>query len=222
MAKPSRTERKAKVKAADPELKALRQQVANLAAQVRALNDQAAIRDVLRRYARGLDRHDVELETSAFWPEGQVNYGFYSGQRDDFVEWGNDTHQANYVRHEHHITTQTIDIDRDVAHVESYVIFFLRSRDEASTHIGGARYIDRMERRGGEWRISVREFLPDIMIAANSIYAGDFARLMSPPSGEGTWDRNDLSYLRPLEPRPGPSTGQGVTKMPELPPPGSS
>ena len=197
-------------------------ELAELRAEVRTLRDQAEIRDVLRRYARGLDRHDVELEASAFWPDAQVNYGFYSGLRDDFVAWGNDTHEANYVRHEHHITNQSVEIEGDVAHVESYVIYLLRGKDETSTHIGGARYIDRMERRGGDWRIAVREFLPDIMIQANSIYAGEFARLMSPPSGEGTWDRSDLSYVRPLPRREGPPTGQGITEMPELAPSGAA
>ena len=202
----------------ETEIQFLKQQIAALSTQVQALSDDSSIRNVLRRYARGLDRHDVALESSAFWPDAQVNYGFYSGQRDQFVKWGNEGHSQNYVRHEHHITTQTIDIDGDTAHVESYVIYFLRVKNEKTTHIGGARYIDKMERRDFEWRIILREFLPDIMIEANSVFAGEFARLMSPPSGEGTWDRNDLSYARPLMKRQGPPSGQHVTKVPQLAP----
>jgi len=194
----------------------LRAQLASLTARMQAIEEQAAIRDVMRRYVRGLDRHDVALESSAFWPDAQINYGFYSGERDAFVAWGNATHEANYVRHQHHLTSQTIDIDGDTAHVESYVIYLLRSRDETATRIGGARYIDRMERRDGEWRIAVREFLPDILIEANSLFAGPFAEAMLPPSGEGTWDETDLSYVRPLERRAGPPGGQDRTLVNNL------
>lgn len=200
------------------QIRQLQAQVAALTAKVQTLDDETAIREVLRRYARGLDRHDVALESSAFWPDAQVNYGFFSGSRDAFIEWGNATHAANYARHEHHITNQTVDIHGDEAEVESYVIFFLRGKDEQSTYIGGARYIDSMQRRRGQWRIAVREFLPDIMIQANSVFAGKFAELMCPPTGCGTWDRSDLSYVPALTRRPGPPTGQQQIAVPELTP----
>ncbi len=191
----------------DARLAALEAEVRRLSDQLRGLSERDAIADVLRRYIRGLDRHDAELESSAFWPDAQVNYGYYSGLRDDFVQWGNDGHEQRYAGHEHHITNQIIDIDGDVAHVESYVIYLLRFKDETATHIGGARYIDRMERRDGQWRISVREFLPDIMMEAKSIFAGEFAEAMLPRSGPGRWDRSDLSYRRPLKPRSSADTG---------------
>ena len=202
------------------QIRQLQAQVAALTGKVQKLDDEAAIRDVLRRYARGLDRHDVALESSAFWPDAQVNYGFFSGSRDAFVEWGNATHAANYARHEHHITNQSVEIQGDKAEVESYVIFFLRGKDEQTTYIGGARYIDRMERRHGQWRIAVREFLPDIMIQANSVFAGKFAKLMCPPGGCGTWDKSDLSYVPALPRRSGPPTGQQQVAVPALAPPG--
>lgn len=186
------------------ELRDLRAHVAQLTAQVRALADQAAIRDVLRRYARGLDRHDVELESSAFWPDAQVNYGVYSGERDAFVKWGNEGHEKGYLRHEHHITNQTIDIDGDIAHVESYVIYMLHEINEKRTEIGGARYIDVVERRNGEWRIILREFLPDIYVRCESFFTPAFVKQACPPSGAGTWDKTDLSYRRPLLRRPRP------------------
>lgn len=183
------------------QLRELRRQVDQLAAQLFALSEREAIRDVLRRYVRGLDRHDVELESSAFWPDAQVNYGRYSGQRDAFVIWGNEGHCAHFLRHEHHITNQTIDIEGDVAHVESYVIYLLHERDTEFTEIGGARYIDRMERRDGQWRILLREFLPDIRVRGVSAFDAAFVRQACPPGGAGTWDKSDLSYLRPLRPR---------------------
>jgi len=179
------------------------QEIAELKRQVHILTEREKIREVLQRYARGLDRHDLELEQSAFWPNAEISYGTLSERRDAFIRWGNETHALYTARHEHHLTTQTIDLDLDgeVAHVESYVIYLLREKDEKNTMVGGARYIDKLERRHGEWRIALREFLPDILFRANSIFAGEFALTRCPPSGEGRWDRSDLSYQRPLAPR---------------------
>jgi hypothetical protein len=180
-------------------------QLATLRNDVAELKARQAILDVLRRYARGLDRHDIEIESTAFWPDAQVNYGYYSGTRDEFVVWGNEGHERNFVMHEHHMTTQNVDIDGDTAHAETYVIYFLRGKDEKTTEIGGARYLDRLECRNGEWRILVREFLPDIRIVVES---KGFSKDMGPPSGCGTWDRTDPSYIRPLKRRLVTGTGQ--------------
>ena len=92
------------------ELLDLRARVAQLTAQVQTLMDHAAIRDVLRRYARGLDRHDVELETSALLA------GCTSELRPcipanvmPFVKWGNEGHEKGYLppRAPHHQPDQS-------------------------------------------------------------------------------------------------------------------
>ena len=90
------------------------------------LLDRLAIRDCLGRYVRGIDRHDVKILESVFWPDAQVNYTTsFSGPRDEFIAWGNELHARQYVLHQHHITNQSVDIDAggDVAHAESYVIY---------------------------------------------------------------------------------------------------
>lgn len=172
-------------------------------AQLKELIDRQAIIDCLRRYARGLDRHDVELESSAFWPDAQVNYGPFSAQRDEFVIHGNEGHEDRYDVHQHHITTQSVDIDGDTAHAETYVIYMLRTKVARGPigniqHVGSGRYIDVLERREGEWRIVLREFLPEMRFAVSS---SQLAERPDPP-GPSRWDRNDISYKRPLQPRP--------------------
>ncbi len=128
------------------------------AADIRYLIDRQAILDCIRRYARGVDRHDEELMASAFWPDAQINYGSWSGPPHLFTPWANAGHDSRYLSHVHNITTQTADIDGDVAHVESYIAYFLRETDEQHVRVGIGRYIERYERRGREWRIAVREF----------------------------------------------------------------
>jgi hypothetical protein len=59
--------------------------------------------------------------------------------------------------------------------------------------LGSGRYIERWERRDGEWKILVREYVEDLALL------GDTVDLCSSRGCLGTWDRTDLSYVRPLE-----------------------
>src|SRR6185436_18358723 len=95
--------------------------------QVRYLKDRKDIFDVLKRYTRGADRHDKDLVRGAFWPEATISLGAQM-TRDQYVDW-EENELAGYAAHQHHITGQTIDIDGDSAHVESYVVYFLVPRD---------------------------------------------------------------------------------------------
>jgi SnoaL-like domain len=158
--------------------------------------DRLDIYDCLVRYARGLDRHDSDLIASAFWPDAQVNYGTsFSGPRDEFVDWANELESQNEY-HAHHISTQTVDLDGDVAHVETYVLYIVRTREHVE-RLGSGRYLDVLERRGTEWRIRLREFLAEMGNAGSPSLVFD-----NPWTARGRWDRTDPSYLRPLPRRP--------------------
>ena len=165
--------------------------------EIRALLDRQAISACILRWFRGLDRHDADIVESVFWPDAQISYGnTFTGQCDEFVPWGIQYHTDRFVLHQHHLTTQTIELDGDTAHAESYVIFFNRSADRKQL-VGGARYIDRLERRNGEWRVLVREFISEMRFIVDSLIGeGGMGTEM------GRWDREDISYRRPLPRRP--------------------
>jgi hypothetical protein len=61
----------------------------------------------------------------------------------------------------HHNGTQVIDLEGDVAHAETYTLAFYRepaadgSRSNRAVFLR-VRYLDRVERRDGEWRIAYR------------------------------------------------------------------
>jgi len=168
------------------------------AKDLRYLVDRQAILDCIRRYARGVDRHDEELMASAFWPDAQINYGSWSGPPHLFTGWANEGHDSKYIAHLHNLTTQTADIHGDTAHVESYITYFLREKDREHVRVGIGRYIEQYERRNGEWRIAVREFVADVGFRAD---ATEFPKrfLDNPLSSQS---REDLSYQRPLGRRP--------------------
>src|SRR5690606_31431683 len=119
-----------------------------------------------------LDRHDDEMLRSVFHPDAVDNHGFWVGPRDAFVEWANhECHNALHA-HMHNITSHTCEIDGDVAHAESYVIFVHRFKDGKTVHVGGERYLDRLEKRGGEWRIVFRRLILDYRYAADGTVFG--------------------------------------------------
>jgi hypothetical protein len=164
---------------------------------VQYLKDRQAILDCISLHARGHDRHDVELLTNAYHADGTDEHGHAINAGPNYAEWANAIHAAGSKLHTHNITTHTCDIDGDVAHCESYVIVALLNNDEKSSRLICGRYIDRMERRNGEWRIALRRSTVDVLIA------GDASILKAPLFTQqgytkGTRDRRDVSYQRPL------------------------
>jgi hypothetical protein len=164
---------------------------------VRYLLDRTEILDCISRHARGCDRHDIDLITSAYHSDGADEHGYAVNSGPEYGRWANATHAETSRVHTHNITTHTCDIDGDTAHAESYVIVVLIGSDGKSAQFITGRYIDRLERRDGQWRIAVRRstvegmFLADARALQSSFFA-EKGYLV------GTRDRSDLSYERPL------------------------
>ncbi len=164
-----------------------------LAAEVRRLRDRQEILDCINTYGRGLDRLDADLIRNAFHPDAIDSHGAFVGGVDEFVPFAIDVEAAHWLTH-HGITSHNCEIDGDQAHAESYVLFFVRTRDGATIQGGGARYIDRLERREGGWAIAIRRVLFDFTFKL------PYTDTMGP-----AWnvdvprrDRTDASYERPL------------------------
>lgn len=191
---------------ADP-VASLASRVAALEADLAYLKERQQISDLYVRFTRGFDRQDAELIRSVFWADAQIYYGTESNQRDAFIA----AHLPRHTRlgsYAHHITSQTIEISGDVAHVESNLIALFRDKDDKWASVQGLRYIDRLDRRNGEWRITVREAIPHFYLKGKSEFSA-FAKLY--PRGSGCWlgtrDVRDPSYRRPLTPRANTADG---------------
>ena len=117
---------------------------------VQRLLDRQAISDCVHRYSRGLDRHDDAMVASCYWDDAIDEHGPFTGSPQEFIAWANDLHSTSFRGHQHHITTQTVEIDGDTAHAESYILGVLtRKGDGEVSDIAGGRYLDRLERRDG-------------------------------------------------------------------------
>ena len=116
------------------------------------------IRRVLYRYCRGVDRLDLDLVRSCYWPDATDDHGAFKGTVDEFIDWIGRLLPRNDVT-THQLTNILIEEAGDgVAHVETYGMAdhqTLGGPDEHNSTIC-FRYLDRFERRDGEWRIAER------------------------------------------------------------------
>ncbi len=171
--------------------------LAQLREDVRYLMDRQAIADCIAQHARGHDRHDVELLTATYHDDGVDEHGHVVNPGPAYAEWANATHATSSASHLHNVTTHTCEIDGDTAHAESYVMVVLLSPDEKTTSIMCGRYVDRLEKRDGAWRIAVRRATVD------AVATGDASMLHHPFFQEqgyirGSRDETDVSYQRPV------------------------
>lgn len=166
-------------------------------AQVRHLLDRMQILDCIQRYCLAVDRHDSAQIASAFHPDAIDEHGPFTGGPDDLARWANELHEGALVAHTHNITTHGCEISGDVAHAQSHCLYGLRRKDGQSVALGCARYIDRLERREGEWRIALRKTFIE--------WRGEIKADMPAGYQQGRWDRGDASYERPLTRSPAPT-----------------
>jgi hypothetical protein len=174
-----------------------RQELAQLQKDVRYLMDRSQILDCVARHARGQDRHDIEMLTSAYHSDAYDEHGNIVNKSCNYAKWVNALHDASFTLHLHCITTHNCDLEGDVANTESYVLFGLRTLDEKDVWLGGGRYIDRLERRDGVWRIALRRTIIDWMFKADaSPMLTQYYIDQGYPAGKN--NKSDISYQRPL------------------------
>ncbi len=162
---------------------------------VQYLKDRLAILDCVNTQSRGHDRHDVALMASVHHDDAVDEHGPAVKRGAEYAEWANQAHAAAFADHLHHVTTHTCEIDGDVAHCESYVIGTMVAKDRSSVLLVAGRYVDRLERRDGTWRIALRRCTIEWAMPgdASLLRSGTFSEFV-----KGRWDSSDLSYARPL------------------------
>ena len=119
-----------------------------------------AIRDVLHRYCRGVDRMDRELVRSCYHPDALDSHGSFTGTVEQYLDWlwrllgryRMTMHLLGNVLVEFHPDTAGL------ARVETYGTAHHRS-DDPRPHLNlvtGFCFVDRFERRDGAWRVARR------------------------------------------------------------------
>ena len=165
--------------------------------RLQALIDRQDILDCLTRFSRGIDRLDRELFLSAFHADATIAAGPFVGGPVDLCDWSFAMHAEHQQLTQHDLLNHTAEIDGDTAHTETYYLFVAKNRDD-SLMLAGGRYVDRLERRDGSWRIALR---------TNAIEWSALPSALPPPfadvpgidaNGKAARNRSDISYIRPL------------------------
>ncbi len=139
-------------------------EIADITRTIDELRSREDIREVLYRYARGIDRKDAEEVKRSFWPDSRVNFGIYQGSGQEFASliggWFTD---GGVDITAHLIGNIIIVLNGDIASTESYLHAAHRVRRGGETIdcFVGARYQDRFERRNNEWKIAERVLIYD-------------------------------------------------------------
>lgn len=173
------------------------QRLEQLEKRLQYLEDRTAILDCIARHARGCDRHDSEVLANVYHDDGIDEHGYAVNPGPKYPDWANPAHKALAQQHLHNITTHLCEIDGDQAHAESYVIGVFLDPDGKTGRVLAGRYADRLERRGGEWRIVLRRSTVEVALAgdATNLTSADFAKL---GYLKGLQDKRDVTYQRPL------------------------
>jgi len=171
--------------------------LAALERKVQDLSDRQEILECIIRNSRGNDRFDAQWTAGSYHADGLHDLGRKQIPGPEYGDHANQAHAAICEVNLHNVTMHSCEINGDVAHAESYVIGLFLDRDCQTSRILAGRYIDRLERRDGRWRIVIRRATVEIPLEGKAILPN---RNTVPGSGylKGSRDRSDPSYQRPL------------------------
>ena len=164
-----------------------------LVTQVQELWDKQAIREVIWRYCRGIDRCDLEIMRSTYHPDSIDIHGSFEGTGWGWCEYIVELLPTRWDFTYHTIPNLLIEIENDTASCESYVLAYQAQTVDGKRimHTFWGRYIDRVERREGEWKIAHRTAVCDWTEEGAQITS----RVLPPDTYVlGKRNRSDLSY----------------------------
>jgi hypothetical protein len=132
--------------------------------ELRSWVDKARITEVITLAARAADRLDMTLLRSLFHPDATDDHGgMYSGPIENAYTFLAQRAEGSTTTTEHVLHQVLVEVDGDVANSETYATA-CHHRDidgRRCDEFLGLRYLDRLERRDGEWRISARKVVWD-------------------------------------------------------------
>lgn len=130
-------------------------------AELQMMLDEAACRRVLGRYGPALDWRDAEALASIVWPDATVDYGFFKGSGVEYVRVFMEIERAA-GRPFHLMVCDRLAVKGTIAEAESVgIALTIESSAEGAvtSRQYWGRYLDQLEKRGSEWRISKRTYI---------------------------------------------------------------
>src|SRR3546814_2770970 len=118
------------------------------------------------------------------------------------AEFGAEYHRLRHRYSQHYLSNHRCEINGDEAHTETYFMFFGSMADKNQpAELCGGRYIDRLERRNGKWKIVDRLCLIEWASSLNEVQfsATNDEEDARPHDPRSSRSRQDASYMRPLD-----------------------
>lgn len=125
---------------------------------LRALLDKQAISEVVLRYCRGIDRLDMPMVRSCYHDDGIDHHTGFTGPADEYLVWVEKA-LRRLAGTMHMVGNCLVEVDGDRARSETYGMAHHWGEpygDPTLNFTTGFRYVDRFERRDGQWRIAER------------------------------------------------------------------
>jgi hypothetical protein len=126
--------------------------------------DHFEISKTLKEYCRGCDRCDEPRMASVYLEDSWDDHGRVQAPGAEFSRIMIGDILATTETLSHLLGQSTITVDGDAAGAETYFIAGMQSRRDDGTkmcNLLGGRYVDRLEREDGRWRIKHRIVLRD-------------------------------------------------------------
>ena len=154
---------------------ALEARLAKLEAELQELRDREAIREAIHRYCQAVDRCDLTMLKSCYWPDAYDDHGFFAGNAHEFAEYVIPCLER--VDSSMHSITNTrfrFDGNRCACNSQWHVVHRLAHDDGFTDFLHQGRYLDVWEKRDGEWKILHRVIAGDLdrWIHTIDIHAG--------------------------------------------------
>lgn len=125
-----------------------------------------SLHELLSAYCRAVDRADEHALQALFHPEAIVNGGVVNGTATEFASGVAGWLRAHAPVAFHTITNEYFEVSGDHAMGECYVLAINTTRGAAASTdtITAGRYLDRFERRHGQWKFIEHTFVMDCNI----------------------------------------------------------
>jgi hypothetical protein len=154
-------------------------------AEIQEMWDRQKCSEVLSKYCRALDRADLALMKSVYWEDAIDVHGVFEGNAHEFSEFIITEIKNWFEIATHYICNVHMEYHGNEMYSEAYLISYCQvagTREKVETVFGptylsqlgdkigeehkqaffmGGRYLDKLEKRDGEWRIARREVVMD-------------------------------------------------------------
>ncbi len=139
-----------------------------LSERLEILLDEREIKNCVLRYCHGTDRHDWEMVAECYLPQATDDHGAFQGGPSEFASWLAEKSKYRGAK-QHYVANQLVEIVADSAVCESYYCCYIEfvgdpefsTTSESEAVLMGGRYVDRLSRVDGTWKIASRAAVVD-------------------------------------------------------------